>query len=168
MSGEIVNKVANSGLITLNLEDYYSTGERYFFDMKNHLFEELILKENDFRNFVKSHNWKRYKNQYVAIGCTTDAIIPIWAYMLVSNALAPFASKVIQGDLIQLESMLFEEAIAKIDVNNFQNERIIIKGCSNKPVPGHAYVSLTQKLNGVAKSIMFGEACSTVPIYKKK
>ena len=168
MSGEIVNKVANSGLITLNLEDYYPAGDRCFFDMKNHLFEGLILKEKDFRDFVKSHHWEQYQNQYVAIGCTTDAIIPIWAYMLVCNALAPFATKVVQGDLTQLESILFEEAIAKLNVREFEGERVIIKGCSNKPVPEHAYVCLTQKLSGVVKSIMFGEACSTVPIYKKK
>ena len=168
MSGEIVNKVANSGLITLNLEDYYFVGERYFFDMKDHLFEGLILKEKGFRDFVKSHDWGQYKDQYVAIGCTVDAIIPIWAYMLVCNALAPFAAKVVQGDLMQLESLLFEEALAKLDVNKFEDERVIIKGCSNKPVPDHAYVLLTQKLSGIAKSIMFGEACSTVPIYKKK
>lgn len=168
MSGEIVNKVANSGLITLNLEDYYPTGDRCFFDMKNHLFEGLILKEKDFRDFVKSHHWEQYQNQYIAIGCTTDAIIPVWAYMLVCNALAPFATKVVQGDLTQLESILFEEAIAKLNVREFEGERVIIKGCSNKPVPEHAYVCLTQKLSGVVKSIMFGEACSTVPIYKKK
>ena len=168
MSEEIINKVANSGLITLNLEDYYQEGERCFFDMKNHLFEELILKEKDFRAFVKTHDWSQYQNQYVAIGCTADAIIPIWAYMLVCNALVPFATKVVQGDLSQLESILFEEAITKLNVHEFEDERIIIKGCSNKPVPEHAYICLTQKLSGVAKSIMFGEACSNVPIYKKK
>lgn len=168
MSGEIINKVANSGLTTLNLEDYYPTGKRSFFDMKKHLFEGLILKEKDFRDFVASHNWEQYQNQYVAVGCTTDAIIPIWAYMLVSNALAPFAAKIVHGDLTQLENILFEEAIAEIDANDFRDERVIIKGCSDKAIPEHAYVSLTQKLSGVAKSIMFGEACSTVPIYKKK
>ena len=168
MSEEIINKVANSGLITLNLEDYYKEGERRFFDMKNHLFEELVLKEKDFRAFVKTYDWSQYQNQYVAIGCTADAIIPIWAYMLVCNSLAPFATKVVQGDLSQLESILFEEAIAELNVGEFEDERVIIKGCSNKPVPKHAYICLTQKLSGVAKSIMFGEACSTVPIYKKK
>ncbi len=164
----IINKVANSGLITLNLEDYYQEGARCFFDMKNHLFEEIILKEKDFRAFVKSHEWSQYQSQYVAIGCTADAVIPIWAYMLVCNALAPFATKVVQGGLIQLESILFEEAIANLNIHEFEDERVIIKGCSNKPVPEHAYICLTQKLSGVAKSIMFGEACSTVPIYKKK
>lgn len=168
MSDEIVNKVANSGLVTLNLEDYYVEGERVFFDLKELLFEGLILKEKDFRDFVKSHDWKLYQDKLVAVDCTADAIIPIWAYMLISNALAPFASKIVHGNLNQLENILFEEAIAKIAIDDFQDKRIIIKGCSNKAVPEHAYVSLTQKLSGVAKSIMFGEACSTVPIYKKK
>ena len=168
MSEEIINKVANSGLITLNLEDYYQEGERCFFDMKNHLFEELILKENDFRTFVKTHDWSQYQNQYVAIGCTVDAVIPIWAYMIVCNALSPFATKVIQGDLSQLESILYEEALGKLNIHEFEDKRVIIKGCSKKPVPVHAYICLTRKLNRVAKSIMFGEACSTVPIYKKK
>ena len=168
MSGEIINKVANSGLITLNLEDYYQEGKRYFFDMKNHLFEELILKEKDFRAFVKAHDWSQYQNQFVAINCTVDAIIPIWSYMLICSALAPYATKVVVGNLSQLEGILFEEAIAKLNVHEFKDERVIIKGCSNKPVPEHAYICLTQKLSGVAKSIMFGEACSTVPIYKKK
>lgn len=168
MNSEIVNKVANSGLITLNLEDYYQEGERYFFDLKACLFEELMLKEKDFRDFIKSHNWEQYQNQYVAIGCTADAIIPIWAYMLISNALAPFAVKVVQGDLTQLESILFEEKISNINVANFQDQRVIIKGCANKPVPKHAYVSITHKLSGVVKSIMYGEACSSVPIDKKK
>ena len=153
MSEEIINKVANSGLITLNLEDYYQEGERCFFDMKNHLFEELILKEKDFRAFVKTHDWSQYQNQYVAIGCTADAIIPIWAYMLVCNALVPFATKVVQGDLSQLESILFEEAIAKLNVHEFEDERIIIKGCSNKPVPEHACICLTQNLVGLPKAL---------------
>ena len=168
MSNGIVNKVANSGLITLNLEDFYPEGKRCFFDLKGCLYEGLILKEKDFRAFVKDHNWTQYQDAYVAIGCTADAIIPIWAYMLLSNALAPYTKKVIKGDLDALEINLFEDALNHLDLTPYQNERIIIKGCSQKPVPENAYVSLTQKLTGVAKSIMYGEACSTVPIYKKK
>ena len=168
MKEEIINKVAKSGLITLDLEDYYQPGNRHFIDIKHHLFEEIILKEKDFRLFVKSHNWEKYKNQYVAVGCTADAVVPVWAYMLISNALSPFAKKVVHGNLIKLESILFEEAISNINTALYKDQRVIIKGCSNKAIPEHAYVCLTQKLSGVAKSIMYGEACSTVPIYKKK
>ncbi len=168
MSSEIVNKVANSGLITFNLEDFYPKGKRCFFDLKDCLYEGLILKEKDFREFVKTHNWAQYKECYVAVDCSADAIIPIWAYMLVSNALAPLTLKVTKGSLEQLESILFEEALAKMDLTKYENERIIIKGCSQKPVPENAYVRLTALLSPIAKSIMYGEACSTVPIYKKK
>ena len=125
--------------------------------MKNHLFEELILKEKDFRAFVKTHDWSQYQNKYVAIGCTADAIIPIWAYMIVCNALAPFATKVVQGDLSQLESILYEEAIAKLNVDEFEDERVIIKGCSNKPVPEHAYICLTQNLVRLPKAYVLAK-----------
>ena len=168
MTDEIINKVANSGLITLDLEEYYPKGERYFFDMKEHFFEGLLIREKEFRNFVKSHNWMTYQNKFVAIGCTSDAIVPVWAYMLLSNALTPYASKIVYGNLKQLESILFEKVLEDIKLETFEDKRIIIKGCSNKPIPEHAYVRLTQKLSLVAKSIMFGEACSSVPIYKKK
>lgn len=168
MTDTIVNKVANSGLITLNLEDYYPAGERCFFDLKDCLYEGLILREVDFRSFIKTHDWSRYNKQFVAIGCSADAIIPIWAYMLTSNALAPFAEKVVKGTPEQLESILFEAALTQIDFTQYEGQRIIIKGCSQKPVPENAYVRLTALLSPIAKSIMYGEACSTVPIYKKK
>jgi len=167
MKEEIINKVAKSGLITLNLEDYYQEGERFYFDIKNLLHEGIVLKEKDFREFIKSYDWSKHKNQYVAIDCSVDAIIPIWAYMLISKSLAPFAKKIVKGSVDLLEKILFDEAIKKIDLEPFSEKNIIIKGCSNKPVPEYAYVLITQRLTGVCKKIMYGEACSTVPIYKK-
>lgn len=164
---EIINKVAQSGLITLNLEDYYPPGERVLIDIKDQLFQGLILREKDFRAFIKEHNWSKYKDKYVAITCSADAIIPIWAYMLLTTAVEPFVKKVVFGDLITLETILFNEALAKINIHEFKEQRIIIKGCSKYPVPVSAYVELTRLLQPVAKSIMFGEACSTVPLYKK-
>jgi hypothetical protein len=168
MSEEIVNKVANSDLITLNLEDYFPKGERVLFDIKKWLFEEKFLKEKNFRESVKTHDWSAYKNQHIAIDCSIDAIIPIWAYMLVSSNLSPFASTIVKGNLQNLETILFEKAINNIDFRIFLNQRVIIKGCSNLPVCDHAYTLITSKLMHKAKSIMYGEACSSVPIFKRK
>lgn len=167
MSDEIVNKVANSGIVTVDLEELYPNGERILFDIKPLLFQELILKEKDFREFIKNHDWSVYKNKYVAITCTADAIVPTWAYMLISLALEPYAKKIVFGDLKQLETVIFQELIDQLELNNFDDKRIVIKGCSKLPIPMHAYVLLSAKLKPVAKSIMFGEPCSTVPLYKK-
>lgn len=163
---EIVNKVAKSGLITLNLEDYYRPGERVLLDIKEQLYQGLILREKDLREYIKNEDWSKYKNKYVAVDCSADAIIPVWAYMLIASALEPFAKKVIFGNLETLETILFQEALTELDFEKFRNERVIIKGCSRYPVPVSAYVELTARLRPVAKSIMYGEACSTVPIYK--
>lgn len=163
---EIVNKVAGSGLIELNLEDWYNKTPKALIDIKDQLWQELILREDDFRAYIKNTDWTQYQGHNVAITCTADAIVPTWAYMLVAQALAPYAIKVVFGTLENLETQLFEEALAKLDVTEFTDKRIIIKGCSNYPVPVSAYVRLTQLLQPVAKSIMFGEACSTVPVYK--
>lgn len=167
MPDEIVNKVANSGIVTVDLEELYPNGERILFDIKPLLFQELILKEKDFREFIKNHDWSVYKNKYVAITCTADAIVPTWAYMLISLALEPYAKKIVFGDLKQLETVIFQELIDQLELNNFDDKRIVIKGCSKLPIPMHAYVLLSAKLKPVAKSIMFGEPCSTVPLYKK-
>jgi len=165
---EIVNKVAESGLITINLEDFYPEGERVVFDMKDHLFEELLLKEKDFREFVKTNDWTKYKTKFVAVTCSNDAIVASWAYMLVAASLQPFAKKIIFGNLEILETVLFHDALSKINPEDYRDQRIIIKGCSDKPVPVSAYVELTSLLQPVVKSIMYGEPCSTVPVYKSK
>ncbi len=168
MEDEIVNKIANSGLITIDLEDYYPKGERVLFDIKDWLFEELLLKEKDFRAYVKEHNWEQYQDKYVALTCSTDAIIPGWAFILLAAELQPYAKRIVKGNLEQLETALYQEEIAKLDVSEFEDKRLIIKGCSNLPVPESAYIELVQKLRPVAKSLMYGEACSTVPLYKKR
>lgn len=165
---EIINKVANSGIVTIDLEEYFQEGERILLDVKPLLFQELILKEKDFREFVKNEDWSKYSNKFVAITCTNDAIVPTWAYMLLSLALEPYAKKIVFGDLNQLETVLFEEALNKINFSEYKEARIVIKGCSNKPVPINAYVKLTAALKPYAKSIMYGEPCSTVPLYKSK
>ena len=166
MSNEIINKVANSGLITIDLEEFYPKGERVLFDLKPLLFQELILKEKDFREFIKEHDWAGYKDKMVAITCTADAIVPTWAFMLVSIALEPFAKKIIFGNLATLEAILFSEVLKAINYTDYQDKRIVIKGCGNLPVSTNAYVELVKGLKPFAKSIMYGEPCSTVPLYK--
>ncbi len=166
MSDEIINKVANSGLITIDLEEFYPKGERVLFDIKPLLFHELILKEKDFREFIKQHDWSQYKDKLVAITCTADAIIPTWAFMLVSIALEPFAKKIVFGNLETLEAIIFNEALLAIVYEDYKDKRVVIKGCSNLPVSTNAYVELVRGLRPFAKSIMYGEPCSTVPLYK--
>ena len=168
MSDEIVNRVANSGLVNFDLEAYYPNGQRQLIDLKDWLFEGLILKEKDFRQAVKDYDWAQHQDQYVAIDCSADAIVPVWSYMLISNAISPYAKKVVKGNLENLESFIFHELINTLNINTFKNQRVIVKGCSNLPIPESAYVAITNKLSPVVKSIMYGEACSSVPIYKKK
>ena len=168
MSDEIVNRVANSGLVNFDLEAYYPKGQRQIIDLKDWLFEGLILKENDFRQAVKYYDWAQHQNHYIAIDCSVDAIVPVWSYMLISNAISPYAKKVVKGNLKNLETLIFHELINNLDINPFKNQRVIVKGCSNLPIPESAYVAITNKLSPVVKSIMYGEACSSVPIYKKK
>ena len=168
MSDEIVNRVANSGLVNFDLEAYYPKGQRQLIDLKDWLFEGLILKEKDFRQAVKDYDWAQHQDQYVAIDCSADAIVPVWSYMLISNAISPYAKKVVKGNLENLESLIFHEPINTLNINHFKNQRVIVKGCSNLPIPESAYVAITNKLSPVVKSIMYGEACSSVPIYKKK
>lgn len=168
MEEEIVNRVANSALVTINLEDYYPKGQRILFDIKDWLFEGFVLREKDFRQQVSSFNWSQYKDCYLALTCSTDAIIPGWAYMLISLQLEPFAKKTIIGNLEALETSIYQDVINDLNVSEFENKPLIIKGCSKKPVPQNAYIMLASKLKPVAKSIMYGEACSSVPLYKKK
>ncbi len=167
MSEEIVNRVANSGLITFNLEDLFLEGERVLYDIKDNLWQEIALKEKDFREFVKEHDWSQYQDKFVAIHCSVDAIVPTWAYMLLTTKLAPFAKKIVFGNLQDLERILFEEALSKVDPHDYIDARVVIKGCSDKEVPASAYIRLTEILQPVAKILMYGEPCSTVPLYKK-
>ncbi len=167
MAEEIINRVANSKLVTINLEDFYQEGTRFEVDLKNWLVEGFILREKEFRAELKSHDWSVYKDAYVALHCSTDAIVPAWAYMLISSHLSQFAKKIIYGNLETLESILYAEVLQSFDASEFKNKPIIIKGCSNKPVPQNAYLLLQQKLQPEVKSIMFGEACSAVPLYKQ-
>lgn len=164
----IVNKVAASGLITLNLEEYYDQSERVVYDIKDNLFHGLMLREKDFREFVKTHDWSQYAGKNVAITCSADAIVPTWAYMLLSNRLAPHAREVVFGNLEVLEAVLFTKALAKIDFSAYADERVVVKGCADIDIPVYAYVEITRQLSKVAKSIMYGEPCSTVPIFKRK
>jgi len=167
MSQEIVNRVANSQLITIDLEDFYPKGERIVIDIKNWLFHELILKETDFREHLKNHNWSQYQDKYIALSCSVDAIIPSWAYMLITTYLTPFAKKIVVGTTTALENSIYQNIITNFSTEEFKNKPVIIKGCSNKPIPQTAYIQLIEKLQPHAKSIMFGEACSTVPLFKK-
>lgn len=164
----LVNRVANSKLKTINLEHYFPTVDIIEFDIKNYLFKELILKEKDFRESLKEIDWSIYKNKAVALYCSTDAIIPTWAYMLVSSHLAPHTENVFPGTKNAFIEAEYRQELANIDYSQYQDELIVIKGCSQKPVPTSAYVDLTTRLTSVAKSIMYGEACSTVPIFKKQ
>ncbi len=168
MADEIINRVASSKLVTLDLEDFYPEGKRVMFDIKDWLFEGFVLREKDFRNHVSEFNWDQYQDNYVALTCSTDAIIPGWAYMLLTVHLEPYAKKVVVGDLETLETSVYQDIINDINIEEYKDKPIIIKGCSNKPVPQNAYILLTNKLKPIAKSIMYGEACSSVPLYKNK
>lgn len=164
----IVNKVAQSGLVTLDPAAFYPAGERVVYDIKDNLFHGLILKEKDFREFVKEHDWAQYQDKNVAITCSADAIVPAWAYMLLANRMAPYAREVVFGDEKVLETVLFEKSMANADLEQYRDQRVVIKGCGDTEVPVSAYVELTKRLTPIAKSLMFGEPCSTVPIYKRK
>ena len=164
---EIINRVATSGIVSLDLEELYHPGERIVYDIKDNLFQGMILREKDFREFLKAHDWSQYQGKNVAIICSEDAIVPTWAYMLLAIQLEPFANAVVFGDLTVLEDKLFTTAIQKIDAEEYRGKRVVIKGCSKFPVPISAYVEITTLLKPVAQSLMFGEPCSTVPLYKK-
>lgn len=165
---EIINKVANSVLEVFDLEDYYPKGIRTQIDISQWLLDGFLLKEKDFREHLKNHDWTQYQDHFVAIHCSTDAIIPAWASILVAIQLAPFAKKIVNGTIEDLDAALYEELLPKIDYSVYQNKPIIIKGCSRKPVPMRAYVLAAHHLQVYARSIMYGEACSAVPLYKKK
>jgi hypothetical protein len=165
---EIVNRVAQSSLITLDLEELYHPGERVQIDIKDQLVEGLILREKDFRDYVRTTDWSSFEGKLVAIRCSADAIIPTWAFMLLTVALEPFASKVFFGTLDQLEDTLFLEKLSVIDWTQYRDAKVVVKGCSKIKVPVSAYVEAVRRLRSIASSIMFGEPCSTVPLYKRK
>lgn len=167
MENEIINRVASSPLVTIDLEDYYHKGEREVYDLAQNLFQGMILREKDLREFVKEHDWSRYEGKNVALTCSEDAIVPTWAYMLLATKLEGVANKVVFGSVETLEYALYQEAIGKIDPEEFSDKPVVIKGCGKLPVPDSAYVELTMLLKPYVKSIMYGEPCSTVPLYKK-
>lgn len=163
----LVNRVASSGLVTINLENYFPKAPIKIFDLKDYLFMELILKEKDFRAALKAHDWTQYEGKVLCVYCSTDAIIPTWAFMLVATYAAAYAVDIAQTDEQTYLTLAYQKALSTINPADYEDKRIVIKGCSHKPVPVFAYVELTRLLQPVVKSIMFGEPCSTVPIYKK-
>lgn len=167
MSEEIINKVARSPLQTIDLEELYVSGERINLDIKDQLFQGMILREKDFREFIKSTNWASFEGKHVAIQCSVDAIVPTWAYMLLSVALKPYAKTILFGSLEELEIQLFKSALDAIDWSKYENAKVVIKGCSKVKVPIAIYVDVTSRLQPIVSSMMFGEPCSTVPIFKK-
>lgn len=165
---EIVNKVAKSALEVFDLEDYYPKETRSQIDVSQWLIEGFILKEKDFREALKNYDWQQYQDHLVAINCSVDAILPAWTSILVTTYVAPFAKKVVVGNFEDLDTSLYQEKLSSLDYSKYQDKAIIIKGCSKKPVPMSAYVLAAQKLQAFARSIMYGEACSAVPLYKSK
>ena len=165
---EIINRVAQSKLITFDLEELYPTGQRLVLDIKDWLFEGLILREKEFRTKALEHDWTQYQGHYVALTCSSDAIIPGWAYMFLTSRLKPFTRKVVVGDLETLETAIYQDILRDLDMSTFKDKPVIIKGCSHKPVPQNAYIFAVEKIQEVAKSVMYGEACSSVPIFKRK
>ena len=167
MSDPIINKVAESGIITLNLEQYFPKGESIVFDLKDHLFMGMILKEKDFRESLKKLDWEKFRDKNVAVTCSADAVIPVWAYMLIASYLQPIAREVVMGNEVEMHRALFLKNIASINTEEFADKRVVIKGCGETPIGDFAYMEATKMLRPVVKSIMYGEPCSTVPIFKK-
>lgn len=168
MNDLIPNRVISSGLLTLSLEDYYPKGERKHLDITPWLYEGVMLREKDFRESVKNHDWLKYRDCYVSVNCSADAIVPQWAYMLLGVELESIAKKVVYGTPEMLESVLMDESLSKVDFSEYRDQRVILKGCSKLPIPPHAYLNFVTRLKPLVKSLMFGEACSTVPVYKRK
>ena len=164
---EIINRVATSPLKVFDLEEHHLPGERVLLDIKDQLYEGMMLKEKTFRDFIKAHDWSRYGDKFVAITCSEDVIVPTWAYMLLTTALEPHARTVVFGSLEDLETKLFYDVLSRVDWQQYRDAKVVIKGCSKVAVPTAAYVEATRLLKPFASSIMFGEPCSTVPVFKK-
>lgn len=167
MEKPLVNRVAQSSLKTVNLEDYFPAGDIVSFDMKDYLFMEMVLKEKDFRVSMKEHDWSQYDDKHLAVHCSTDAIIPVWAWMLVTTNARPYAKNIFMGTEALFIQQHYIDVLGQLDYSVYNDQRVVVKGCSDRPVPPSAYLELTKHLTPVAKSIMYGEPCSTVPIYKK-
>ncbi len=168
MEEAIVNKVAQSSLETIDLEKFFPEGDNIVFDLKDYLFMELILKEKDYRESLKKNDWSVYKNKNVCITCSADAIIPLWAYMLAVSYLQPVAKDVVVGNESFMQEVLFLKNLEKVNVKDFDGKRVVVKGCGEKEIPASVYAEITKLLMPVAQSIMYGEPCSTVPVYKKR
>lgn len=168
MENDIINRVEKSGLIQVSLDDFYPKGERVIFDMKVCLHEGFVLIEKNFRDFVKNNNWEIYQDKYISIICSTDAIVPLWAYMLVASQLKPYAKHVVFGNTSELEKSILTNILNQHDFSIYSGKNVIVKGCGKHPIPESVFVDFTNRLQDYAKSIMFGEACSSVPLYKKK
>jgi hypothetical protein len=164
----IINRVALSPLVSIDLQDFYPEGECVWIDLAPQLYQGMILREKDFRKYVKNENWSQYEGKNVAVGCSADAIVPMWAYMLLATALAPYARHVTYGTLEDLQRELWLQQIQKIDVNSFKDKKVVVKGCGKKPIPEYAFTLLTARLQPHVSSLMYGEPCSTVPVYKRK
>lgn len=167
MDTPLVNRVANSSLVTIDLEDFYPNGEVVSFDLKDYLFMGLILKEKDFREALAAHDWVQYTGKNLAVHCSADAIIPMWAYMLVATYAAPHARDIAQTTPELYPEISFQKQLTMLDLAPYEGKRLVVKGCSDKPVPPSAYLEVARRLQPIAQSIMFGEPCSTVPVYKK-
>lgn len=163
----IENKIAASGLLNLELEDFYPSTSVAVIDIKDQLWQGLVLREKEFRAWVKEQDWSLYEGQYVAVNCSADAIVPKWAFMLIVSQLHPYTSNVFFGDKNTALHALWQDALAKIETADYIDKRVLVKGCAEKEIPETAYMQVVQKLQPVAKSIMFGEACSSVPVFKK-
>lgn len=164
---ELVNRVASSSLVTFNLELYYPKNEIIEFDLKDYLWKEFILKEKDFRVALKEIDWSQYNDKILLVYCSNDAIIPVWAFMLVSSMAVPHAFAVYGANREEFLKIHYRNIISSLDVSEYEGKRLVVKGCSDKPVPASAYLDIQNKLTGVAQSVMYGEPCSTVPIYKQ-
>ncbi|MBK9255555.1 MAG: DUF2480 family protein [Saprospiraceae bacterium] len=167
MENTLINRVAESGILTINLENYFPANEIVAFDIKDYLFHGLILKEKEFRAVLKEHNWDQYKDKVVLIYCSSDAIIPLWAFMLVSSQLGDIPSDIFCGTEDEYLKAHYQKVLENIELKEFKDQRVVIKGCSHKPVPAYAYAKITALLRPFAQSIMFGEPCSTVPVFKR-
>lgn len=166
--GEIINKVAESGLITLDLEQFFPKEEVVEFDIKDFLFMEMLLKEKEFREQLEQYDWSIYKDKIAAVYCSTDAIIPMWAFMLVSTKLSPYTKEVLLGNKKAVIDKCIEKKIEELNVDQFKDKRVVVKGCGDVEISPSAYLSISNKLLPFVKSLMYGEPCSTVPVYKKK
>ena len=164
----IINKVAESGLMTIDLANHAPTAAIRIYDIKENLFHGLILKEKDFRAFIKEHDWSQYSQQHVGIICSADAIVPTWAYMLLTTKISDYALSIHFGNEETVRNMLFEQNLNNIDYSLFQDQRVVVKGCGEIEIPESAFVTFTANLYKVAKSVMYGEPCSTVPVFKRK